>query len=120
MDRKKNSVTISGQEAQHAAHTGEDAVNDQTMYHRVDAVGRQCPVGQKGQTVNAHRHMTSDRNAPDHVEGQAEHQSHNCDKQRNGKNTVGQHLVDLHTAPVFPGFPSAFTTHSPQTFSMKL
>ena len=73
------------------------------MYHRVDAVGRQCPVGQKGQTVNGIGHDVGQERTH-HVEGQEEHQSHNCDKQRNGKNTVGQHLVDLHTAPVLPAF----------------
>ena len=62
-----------GQEAQHAAHPGEDAVDDQAVDHRVDAVGREGPRRQgRGERRRCPRSSSVGEGRADDVEGQVE------------------------------------------------
>ena len=47
-------VTHNRDEAYHTANTCKNTVNDQTMYHRVNAVIGQSPVYHGGQAINTH------------------------------------------------------------------
>ena len=71
------------------------------MDHRIDAVGRQCPVRQSGQGVDPHVHPVGQPLAND-VEGQVEGQQHHCQKGGDGGVPAGEDPVELHGAGVFP------------------
>ena len=68
-----------GRNTQHAAHAGENAVDDEAVDHRIDAVGRQRPVCQGGQGVDPHGQPVGQPLAND-VEGQVEGQQHHCQR----------------------------------------
>ena len=82
-----------GQKAQHAAHAGKDAVDDQRVHRRVDIPVGQSGVHNAGQGVDAHFHEVLEEQADD-VEGEEEHQTHNGDKRRDGGVLAGKELVD--------------------------
>src|SRR5699024_7131001 len=95
-----------GQKAQHAANACENAVNDEGMYHGVDAVGGEPRVHQGGEVVDAQGHQVGQRRADD-SEGQPEHQRQNDDEAGNGSEAPGQDFVQLHTAAMLPALGGA-------------
>ena len=94
------------QKADHAAHAGENSVDDQTMYHRVQPIGGQAPVHPDGKAVDGHgKHVLQER--AHHIEGQPKDQEHDTHKDRDGGIFVGQHPVDADGAEMLAAL-SAF------------
>ena len=82
-----------GQEAQHTAHTGKDAVDHQRMHCIVDIPRRQGIVHKDRQVLNAQFQQALQPRA-DHAEGQIEHQRHNAHERRNRRVLSGEEAVD--------------------------
>ena len=82
-----------GQEAQHAAHAGEHAVDHQGVDHRVEPVGGETAVRGHGEGVDPGGQQVRQKGADD-VEGQEEDAQHDGEEQRQGEILVGDHPVD--------------------------
>ena len=111
-------MTMVGRKSQHAAHARKDAVNNKAVHNRVDAVDRQCVVGQVGERVNAQCQQVGQARADD-TERQPEYQRHNADKAGQGGVFAGQDAVNGHTALVLAAFAGRTTVLS-QRRSIKL
>ncbi len=90
-----------GQKAQYAAHSGEDAVDDQAVDHGIDAVGGQSRAGEFRHLVDAQAQPVGQRGADD-AEGQPEHQEHDTEEHRQSGVLARQHLVQLHAPVMLP------------------
>ena len=82
-----------GQEAQHTAHTGEDAVDDQRVDGCVDVPRREGGVHRGGQGINAHFQQVLERQTND-AEGEVEHQRHDAHKGRDSGIAAREEPVD--------------------------
>ena len=82
-----------GQEAQHTAHTGEDAVDDQRVDGCVDVPRREGGVCRGGQGINAHFQQVLECQTDD-AEGEVEHQRHDAHKGRDGGIAAREEPVD--------------------------
>ena len=89
------------QEHQHTAYARKNAVDDEAMYHRVDAVSGQGMVCHGGKGANADRKPVG-QPLPDHMKGEVEYQQHNGKKSRERRIPAGKKPVDLHRAGVLP------------------
>ena len=105
-----------GQKAQHAAHARKDAVNNKAVHNGVDAVDRQCVVGQIGERVNAQCQQVGQACADD-TERQPEYQRHNADKAGQGGVFAGQDAVNGHTALVLAAFAGAHNGFVAEAFN---
>ena len=90
-----------GQKAEHAAHAGEDAVDDQAVDGRIHMDGGEPGVRRRGQSVDARRQQILEPGAH-HVEGEIEHQDHDAQKAGDGGVFSGEHLVNAFAAQPLP------------------
>ena len=86
------------------------------MHNGVDAVDRQCVVGQVGERVNAQCQQVGQARADD-AERQPEYQRHNADKAGQGGVFAGQDAVNGHTALVLAAFTGPHNGFVAETFN---
>ena len=86
------------------------------MHNRVDAVDRQCVVGQVGERADAQCQQVGQACADD-TERQPEYQRHNADKAGQGGVFAGQDAVNGHTALVLAAFAGAHNGFVAEAFN---
>ena len=81
------------QKLHHVSDAAEQPVNNERVYDRVDAVGRERRVRQPRQRVNSHGKQIGQKRA-DHLKCEIKHQQHDADKDRQGENAVREDVID--------------------------
>ena len=92
-----------GQKAQHAAHTGKNAVDHKAVHHRVDLIRRQGAVHNAGKPVDAKGHPVR-KGGAHYAKGQPENKRHNARKTGQGSVFAGQDLINGNAALMLQAF----------------
>jgi len=92
-----------GQEHQHAAHAGKDAIDDEAVDHRIDAVGSEGAIDQGGERINADGQEIG-KTLADDMEGEVEGEKHDRQKGGNGGVPAGKDLIEPDGAGVLAAF----------------
>ena len=93
MERKKKQGDDDGQEHQHAAHAGKDAIDDEAVDNRIDAVGSESAIDQGGERINADGQEIG-KTLADDMEGEVEGEKHDRQKGGNGGVPAGKDPIE--------------------------